>query len=175
MADNLVIESPDFDQIRKETGTATEDAVRLLWFALNNEIKLRQKKRFRWDNIPASLLSFTSSAGTWTVDSGDITVFKTTLFDDWMMVQFLLDNTSTSAGMGNILYVQLPSSLRVKGGVGYTGMMHYFDGTTGEVGVISSQTTNPELLLLTRPTGANWPSSITNALDVRGFIIFQVE
>ena len=175
MAENLVIESPDFDEIRKETGTATEDAIRLLWFALNNEIKLRQKKRFRWDTIPSSLLSFTSSAGTWTVDSGDVTFAKTTLFDDWMMFSFILDNTSTSVGMGAELYIQLPSSLRVKGGAGYTGMLQYFDGAASEVGVIKSQTSNPQLLTLVRAGGGNWPSSLTNTLDVRGSIIFQVE
>jgi hypothetical protein len=175
MADNLVIESPDFDQIRKETGTSTEDAIRLLWFALNNEVKLRQKKRFRWDDIPSSNLTFTASAGTWTVASGDITSFKTTLFDDWMMVHFVLDNTTTSGGMGAELYIQLPSSLRVKGGAGFTGVLHYFDGTNYEVGIIKSQTANPQLLTLARQGAGNWPSTITDALDVRGFIVFQVE
>ena len=43
MADNLVIESPDFDKIRKEAGYATEDAVKLLWYALNNESSLRRQ------------------------------------------------------------------------------------------------------------------------------------
>ncbi len=43
MSDNLVVESPDFDRIRKEAGYATEDAARLLWFVLNDEIKLRRQ------------------------------------------------------------------------------------------------------------------------------------
>lgn len=42
MADNLVIESPDFERIKKESGFATSDAMRLLWFALNNEIAERR-------------------------------------------------------------------------------------------------------------------------------------
>lgn len=174
MAGNLVIESPDFDEIRKESGASTEDAIKLLWYALNNEIKLRQGKRFRWDTILPSNLAFTSSAGTWTVETADISLVKTSLFDDWMMFQFILDNTSTSAGMGTELYIQLPSSLRVKGGAGYTGVC-FISGPITEVGQIASQSSNSQLLTLTRADGSAWPSSATNTLDVRGFIIMQVE
>ena len=42
MADNLSIESPDFDGIRKGNTNATEDAIRLLWYVMNNEIKTRR-------------------------------------------------------------------------------------------------------------------------------------
>lgn len=174
MAVNLVIESPDFDEIRAETGASTEDAIKLLWYALNNEIKLRQKQRFRWDDILAANLAFTASAGTWTVDSADVTIAKTSLFGDWMMFQFVLDNTTTSAGMGTELYIQLPSSLRVKGGAGYTGVC-FVGGPITEVGQIASQSSNSQLLTLTRADGSAWPSSATNTLDVRGFIIMQVE
>ena len=174
MAENLVIESPDFDEIRKESGTSTEDAIRLLWFALNGEIKQRRGKRFRWDDVGSTNLTFTSSAGTWTVDSGDITFCKTALFTDWMMIQFVLTNTTTSAGMGTELYIQLPSSLQVLGGAGYTGVC-FVDGPIQETAMIQSQTSNPQLLTLKRVTGAAWPSSATNTLSIRGFMIFQVE
>ena len=43
MSDQLVIESPDFDQIRKLKGGAIEDAIRLVWFSLNEEISLRRQ------------------------------------------------------------------------------------------------------------------------------------
>ena len=42
MATNLSIESPDFDEIRKRAGTATEDAIKLLWGVLNVEIETRR-------------------------------------------------------------------------------------------------------------------------------------
>lgn len=45
MSDNLVIESPDFDRIEKESGYATKDAVNLLWLTLNQEIINRLKQR----------------------------------------------------------------------------------------------------------------------------------
>jgi hypothetical protein len=37
MAENLSIESPDFDRIKKESGPSTRDAVQLLWFVANGE------------------------------------------------------------------------------------------------------------------------------------------
>jgi len=42
MPGQLVVESPDFDRIRKDAGSAAEDAIRLLWFVLNDEISLRR-------------------------------------------------------------------------------------------------------------------------------------
>ena len=42
MATNLSVESPDFDRIRKGDSSATEDAVRLLWYVLNDEIRKRR-------------------------------------------------------------------------------------------------------------------------------------
>ena|SRR3990167_4695554 len=37
MAENLSIEAPDFQQIEKESGIGTRDAVKLLWSAMNFE------------------------------------------------------------------------------------------------------------------------------------------
>jgi hypothetical protein len=42
MASQLTIESPDFDRIRKESGRATEDAIRLLWLVANDEASDRR-------------------------------------------------------------------------------------------------------------------------------------
>lgn len=53
MAENLTIESPDFDRVRKGDPHATEDAVKLLWYVLNNEIKTRRQN----DRSIASRLS----------------------------------------------------------------------------------------------------------------------
>jgi hypothetical protein len=43
VAENLSIESPDFEAIRKEAGITTSDAVQLLWEVLNYEIAQRRK------------------------------------------------------------------------------------------------------------------------------------
>ena len=43
MADNLSIESPDFDAIKDGDDHATEDAIRLMWYVMNYEIKTRRQ------------------------------------------------------------------------------------------------------------------------------------
>ena len=43
MSTNLSVSSPDFDQIRKESGLITSNAVKLLWEVLNFEIANRRK------------------------------------------------------------------------------------------------------------------------------------
>lgn len=42
MAENLVIEAPDFDEIEKKGGRATRDGINLLWSVLNEEIRVRR-------------------------------------------------------------------------------------------------------------------------------------
>ena len=42
MATNLAVEAPDFDEIRKESGFVTSNAVKLLWEVLNYEITKRR-------------------------------------------------------------------------------------------------------------------------------------
>jgi hypothetical protein len=42
MATNQTVEAPRFEEIRKEAGVATRDAVKLLWAALNAEAKFRR-------------------------------------------------------------------------------------------------------------------------------------
>jgi hypothetical protein len=42
MAENLTIEAPAFDHIKKEAGTHTEDAIRLLWMVANEEASARR-------------------------------------------------------------------------------------------------------------------------------------
>ena len=51
MATNLSIESPDFDEIRKESGLITSNAVKLLWEVLNYEIAQRRIGVRRSTNI----------------------------------------------------------------------------------------------------------------------------
>lgn len=43
MAENQTIESPDFEGIRHEAGYNTEDAIRLMWKVLNEEVNNRRK------------------------------------------------------------------------------------------------------------------------------------
>jgi hypothetical protein len=46
MAENKTIEAPDFEEIKRETGPTTKDAVVLLWAALN-DVDARQRRGVR--------------------------------------------------------------------------------------------------------------------------------
>jgi hypothetical protein len=77
MADNLSVESPEFDRIRKETGNATEDAIKLLWYALNSEIDLRrQTVRIAKDTDSGKVLAYAPGASMDNFDTqGATTVY----------------------------------------------------------------------------------------------------
>lgn len=75
MAVNLVVESPDFDRIRKGDGKATEAAVRLLWFVLN-DLSRRESIDFQtvrnlWS---VAVLSAAPSSNQDNYDSKDATI-----------------------------------------------------------------------------------------------------
>ncbi len=61
MAENLSVDAPDFDLIRKESGRATEDALRSLWYVLNDESRQRRLQARRSDGRIAGKI-FTSAA-----------------------------------------------------------------------------------------------------------------
>lgn len=42
MSNQQTVESPNFDKIRKESGRATEDGIRLLWMVANSEARDRR-------------------------------------------------------------------------------------------------------------------------------------
>ncbi len=63
MAENLSVEAPDFDLVRKETGRATEDALRTLWFAINGEMSIRRQNAKRDnDRLQGKILTSAVSA-----------------------------------------------------------------------------------------------------------------
>lgn len=70
MAENLSIESPDFNRIRKGDFHAIEDAVRLLWLVLNHEMKTRrQGDRRVEERISPKVKVFAPSANANNVDT----------------------------------------------------------------------------------------------------------
>lgn len=169
MSDNLVIESPDFDQIIKESGDFTSDAIKLLWYSLNNEILLRRKLgRINWEDVSHGSLTFGASAGTWTVASGDLTSFKFGRWNDFIIVEFVIVDSSTSAGMGTTLTITVPHGLSAQ--AGYTG----WGWATGNINELFPIVPTTTTLSFFRADGSSWPSSVTDDLDLRGAVIFRV-
>ena len=70
MAFNLSVESPDFERIKKESGYATKDAIRLLWYVLNEEISQRRVgDRQGANRLSPFVLSMAPSASQNNVDT----------------------------------------------------------------------------------------------------------
>lgn len=70
MADNLTIESPDFERIKKGDFHSIEDAIRLLWFVANAEARSRrQGDRRIEDRLSPKILTKAPSGNENNVDT----------------------------------------------------------------------------------------------------------
>lgn len=126
-----------------------------------------------WSTVAFDAANFTASAGTWTVESADQVDFAYLLIGKTMRMAFQINSTSTSAGMGTVLYIKVPSGKKIKrfsrGGHHYTS-----DGANFDVGFIQTIAGATNIENYTRTAGA-WASSIANNLHLRGYVEFEVE
>jgi len=172
------IGAPEFDGIRLETGQKTEDAIRLLWVALNDNRLMHNRLRQdiqQWTPVPFAAGNFTANSGTWTVASGDQTLYSYTLTGKVLVLQLTLVDTTTSSGMGSQLRVKLPAGLSAASAA-FTGPLFTSGNITeaGKIVTLDSGSGGATNLALQRAGGSNWPSSITNDIDVRGMIALEV-
>jgi hypothetical protein len=111
---------------------------------------------------------YTSNAGTWTVDVGDIGSYRYTRFGRFMHVELEISGTDTNAA-GGTLYVQLPAGITINvttrnvsiitvGGVPATGQIFARAGTT-------------KLEIYRDFTGTSWGTAA--GVGVFGQIIFE--
>lgn len=173
MSENLVLEAPRFAEILKGDNRATHDAVSLLWLALNDEISRRRRQATIWRDVTYDASYYGATAGTWTVASGDQSLFTYVFAGTMMIVQLVLASTTTSAGMGTGLTVAIPLSLSA----GESDMLGVVaaSGAIDEVAVIKTQSgANAANLLLERADGSAWPSNETDTLGIQAAIAFKV-
>lgn len=79
MANNLTIESPNFEKIEKESGQFTADAIALLWAALNDTRKVeRIDFRLARDLIAPKVLTIAPTASVDNLDLQDSSVVSFT-------------------------------------------------------------------------------------------------
>ena len=109
MTEQLSIESPDFNRIKRGENNAIHDAIKTLWLATNEAFRQIQRGRQFWLDVPFAAGNFTASAGTWTVASGDVNLYRCITVDRMMLIEFALENTTTSSGMGTDLYIATPN------------------------------------------------------------------
>ena len=133
----LRIESPDFNRIISGDKRATHDAIKTLWLATNEVFSRLDRSRQYWTDVPFASGNFTASSGTWTVASSDTNLYRYLAVDRMMMVEFALENTTTSSGMGTDLYLSAP--IHVSAQNTYNTGFVAVQGNIDEIGMISSQ------------------------------------
>lgn len=177
MAENLSVSAPDFDRIRVEAGVLTENAIRTIWTVLNGEIGSRQRHRVHWQDVAYASVTFSASAGTWTVASGDFLSYKFMQLGDLMAIQWDFATTTTSAGMGTQLRFTLPGNVKGSNAASsapFTGFVSIAASAINEIGIAILDTSpNQNRVILQRTAAGSWPSSETDTLTVRGLMLLQ--
>lgn len=122
---------------------------------------------------PAYLAAnFTANAGTWTVDSGDVTTYQYVLRGRTLTLAFYLDTTTTSGGMGADLRVAIPAGLiaaKTSQNPIQTGDNNASAIGLGVAGVALA------FITLRLVNAAAWASTITNLTYVHGQITIEVQ
>jgi hypothetical protein len=173
MAEQFRIESPDFARILTGDDRAVHNAIRLLWLTANTAFERIDRRRLVWQEVPFAAGNFTASAGTWTVASGDVSLYRFIFADRMMLIEFAFVNTTTSSGMGTDLYIPMPLNLSAQNALN-TGFC-ITAGTITEVDYISTRSgANATSLALLRTAGTSWPSSVTDNLDIRGAVVVEI-
>lgn len=173
--ENLTVEAPDFDRIRKDSGIHTADAVRLLWYAINDTRSQVRKvqAQLQWVDVPYNAANFSSTVGTWTVESADQHLYKYALYGDIMLIWVRLVATTTT-GAPNTLNVKIPRGLIAPALIGPLGAVVWFSATANGMGHVATDVSVPDHLVLIRDSaGTTWPN-VTD-LNIGFTAMFQVQ
>ena len=162
---------PDFARVREETGVVTEQAMRAMYFtAIDTRRRVQRiQKELGWKSAPFAAGNFTANSGTWTVASADQKLLQYIKVGQFVTINFFLEDTTTSSGMGNELRVQIPKGLKATATT-FTGPLT-IKGSVDTEGYITTGGTDK--LYCYRTDHSSWPSSITDNVDIRGVISFQ--
>ena len=150
----------------------TERAIRSLYFStLDTRQRVqRLQQEQAWQSTAFLAGNFTANSGTWTVASADQKQYQYIKIGQFLAVNFFLEDTTTSSGMGNQLQIQLPKGMKAAATT-YTGPL-IIKGSVDTEGYITTGGTDK--LYCFRTDHAAWPSSITNNVDLRGAITLEV-
>lgn len=181
------IQLPPLDLSRVATdGTiaqlATRDALQTMYNALQAQALALATRVAVWTAVPYTAGDFVSydsawaAAGTWTVDSGDLTDFEYTRIDDLLIVQFALATTSTSAGGAlAALGITIPAGYKGASGILHQGVAVGSDsgGTLVAIQCFVDGTNLPGSISLKLLSG-NWTNNAVNTTAVRGMVGFRI-
>ena len=164
--------TPDFGRVREETGVFTEETIRSLYLLSVDSRRriLGIEQMFGWQDVTFAAGNFTANSGTWTVASADQQLYRYTKIGRVLSINFFLEDTTTSSGMGTQLRIKMPLGMKASATT-YMGPL-IIRGSVNTEGYVTTEGT--DTLYCYRTDHAAWPSSITNNVDIRGTITCQV-
>jgi len=169
---------PDFARIGQGDADATRQGFELMWGHLLEELRrvrseARRRVGVRWTTVSFDSTHFSATAGTWSVDAGDVLAVRYKFLDGLLAFQFNLGPTSTSVGMSNELRIKLPGGFSASDGEA-TGHLRASSTAASliESGTIVSRGTPADEVALFRAADTTWPDSLTD-LFVRGTILLE--
>jgi hypothetical protein len=132
----------------------------------------RSAKIGEWTDVAYNSGDFTASAGTWTVDSGDVLEFKYALVGKTMFVSFVIAGTDLSSAAEK-LKIAIPGGFTAANRSDNFGFATDNGGTPepATVTVLAGGTTIDCGLL----DGTNWASTAADNTNIVGEIFFDVQ
>lgn len=132
-----------------------------------------------WAAVPFNAAHYTANAGTWTVESGDVLLYRYMLIGKTLWIALNVQATTTSAGMGNELRIQLPGGLQAINKE-FTGPLPFISGggigpTRGYVVTRDGGSGGANKIALFKSDSSAWPDSRTNDLGVRFVAALEVQ
>jgi hypothetical protein len=119
--------------------------------------------------LTSSDLTFSASAGTWTVDSGDVIGVSWAQVGDTVIVAYDIQHTSTNASIGSQLRIALPASVPVA--AAQTIAINTSVATAGRETGLQFVAAGERIIRIQRIPTANFTVE-TNNLDVQGTIVY---
>jgi hypothetical protein len=126
-----------------------------------------------WTTPAYNAANFTASAGTWTVDSGDVISYAYTLVGKTMTVVFDIDTTDVSATPANLL-AAIPGGFIAARGT-RTMIQVINAGGTAAVGVALVQAGGTSILFASTAAGGGWTTTAGDNTYLFGQITFEIQ
>ena len=126
-----------------------------------------------WTSVAYNASNFTTSGGTWTVESADQVTLAYTLVGKTMTIAFVLNNTSVSTA-GATLSIAIPDGFTAARTTFGASAPPVDNGSAVTGGTIQVASAGATVMLVSKLGGAAWADSTINT-SVRGELTFEVQ
>lgn len=133
----------------------------------------RTVKAGEWTTPAYNAANFTASAGTWTVDSGDVTTYAYTLVGKTMTVMFAISTTDVSAAPAQLL-IAIPGGFTAAKAT--RNPINVIDaGAAAALGFAIVQAAGTNIILVSNAAGGGWTTTAADNTHVFGQITFEIQ